>query len=159
MKQTVLKQLTELPNLTTPQLKERWQELFGSDPPQYNRTFLIKRLAYRIQELAYGGLSNEIKQKLNDVLDATGHDELASPRGKPEKRIGTNNLPVVGTSLVREWNDQRVEVTVVDGGYQWDGRFFRSLSAVAREVTGTNWNGPAFFGLRNKKKLKEAQNQ
>jgi hypothetical protein len=152
MNRTVLKQLTELTTLKTPQLKERWKELFGVDAPQYNRPFLIKRLAYRIQELTYGGLSEEVKQKLSDVLEATGHDSFASPKGKPEKRVG----PIVGTKLVREFNGDRIEVTVVEGGFEYDGRFFRSLSGVAREVTGTNWNGPAFFGLRSDRKRKEA---
>jgi hypothetical protein len=151
MKRTTLKQLTELPDLSTAQLKEKWRVLFGNEPPQYNRPFLIKRLAYRVQELAYGGLSEQTRQKLNDVLEATGHDDIATPRKPaptpPKRKVN----PIAGTRFIRDWNGQRIEVLAVDNGFEYDGRMYRSLSAIAREVTGANWNGPAFFGLRGKK--------
>ena len=150
MKRTTLKQLTELPGLSTKQLKEKWRVLFGSEPPEYNRPFLIKRLAYRIQELAYGGVREGTRQRLNDVLNATGHDEFASPRNQTKVPPKRKTNAIAGTRFVRDWNGQRIDVMAVENGFEFQGHIYRSLSAVAKEITGTNWNGPAFFGLRGK---------
>ena len=147
MKKSVLKQVAELPELSSDQLKERWQALFGSDPPAYNKPYLIKRLAYRIQELAYGGLSEPAKAQLRDALD--DEDGSGIP-GRRKHRRGTPGMPVIGTRLVREWRGNRYEVTVATGGFEFEGRKYRSLSAITKAITGTHWNGPGFFGLRQK---------
>jgi len=127
MKKTVLAQGAELSRMGMPQLKERWKALFDSEPPARNRAHMVKRLAYRIQELAYGGLPEETKAQLREI--AEGH-ERASKRSRKDG-------PVVGTRLVREWKGERHEVTVTRDGYEYRGRPFKSLSAVARTITGT----------------------
>jgi hypothetical protein len=96
MKRTTLKQVADLPDLTTAQLEEKWRVLFGSEPPQYNRPFLIKRLAYRIQETAYGGVREETREKLNDVLEATGHDAFAAPRKPTPNPPSEKSIPLPG---------------------------------------------------------------
>ena len=151
MKQSVLKQVTELSDLDSDQLKERWRALFGSEPPAYNKPYLIKRLAYRIQELAYGGLSDAAQAQLRDAL----HEDDGLP-GRMQRRRRKPGMPVVGTRLVREWQGNRYEVTVVSGGFEFEGRKYRSLSAITKAITGTHWNGPGFFGLRQQLK-KEAK--
>ena len=151
MKQSVLKQVAELPELDSDQLKERWRALFGSEPPAYNKPYLIKRLAYRIQELAYGGLSDAAQAQLRDAL----HEDDGLP-GRMQRRRRKPGMPVVGTRLVREWQGNRYEVTVVSGGFEFEGRKYRSLSAITKAITGTHWNGPGFFGLRQQLK-KEAK--
>ncbi len=86
-----------------------------------------------------------------NVLDANGFDDrgaFATPAGKRWGRRKKKGMPLIGTRLVREWNGTRYEVTVVRGGYEFDGRRYRSLTAIVKEITGTKWNGPAFFGLR-----------
>jgi len=147
MSSTVLKQIAALGRASTADLQERWRQLMGAEPPHYNRDFLVKRLAHRLQELAYGGLSGEARAQMNQLLDEAGYNELGGLRagGKPRARP---DLPVVGTRLVREWDGQRHEVTVVPGGFEYRGRRYRSLSAIASAITGTHWNGLRFFGLR-----------
>ena len=145
----VLQQLAELETLPTAELKARWSTLYGSDPPRFNRQFLIKRLAYRIQEIAYGGLPEEVTGRLNDLLDAEGYDEIGlKVPGRKPARTDAAGHPVPGTVLIREWNGERHEVTALTKGFEYRGIPYRSLSAIARKITGTQWNGPLFFGLR-----------
>ena len=146
MSQTVLKQIAGLGRLSYADLQERWRQLMGAEPPRYNREFLIKRLAHRLQELAYGGLRPDTREQMNQLLDDAGYNELGGLRagGKPRAR---QDLPVVGTRLVREWDGERHEVSVVHGGFAYQGRRYRSLSAIASAITGTHWNGRRFFGL------------
>ena len=146
----VLRQITDLQTLSFEELKERWREFYGTEPPRHNRVHLIKRLAYRIQELACGGVSEVVRAKLRDHLNDGRLDTDGATIARLQRRKRKNGMPVIGTVLVREWQGERHEVTVVSGGVEYRGRRFRSLSAVAREITGTRWNGPLFFGLRRK---------
>mgnify|MGYP003627526027 CR=1 FL=1 len=145
MNQSVLKQIADLPTLPQARLKELWKEYFGVEPPAYRKGFLVRGLAHRIQELAYGGLPDAYQKRL-DALIAN-----AEPDAKGRKR-GKSALPgeqlLTGTRLVREWKGVDHETTVIEGGFEYQGRKYRSLSAVARAITGTRWNGPMFFGLR-----------
>ena len=145
----ILQQLAELETLRTDELKARWRTLYGMDPPRFNRQFLVKRLAYRIQEIAYGGLPDEVSARLNQLLDEEGYDEIGvrRPGGRSARRNGTGH-PVPGTVLIREWDGERHEVTALQKGFEYRGIPYRSLSAIARKITGTQWNGPLFFGLR-----------
>ena len=148
MKRSVVKQIAELPTLPIDRLKERWRALYGTEPPAYNRAHLVKRLAYRVQELAYGGLSEIAMAQLRDHVE-DGHLGVDTPgKGRSEKKKRDLDLPVVGTRIIREWNGHRYEVTVLHDGFEFQGRRFRSLTAVAKAITGGHRNGPAFFGLR-----------
>ena len=141
MTDTVLAQLAALKTTPTLELKQRWRDLFDCDPPPYNRRFLESRLAYRIQELAYGGLRPETVARLDALADALD--------GKAERKRSRPDRPIAGTRLVREWQGVAHCVTVLRDGFEYSGRPYRSLSAVARAITGTRWNGPLFFGLRH----------
>ena len=143
MSDSVLAQLAALPAKTTPELKQLWRELYDREPPSFNRDFLVKRLAYRIQELAYGGLSARAETKLDRLIA----EEEARLGGKLAKRKG--DRPIAGTRLIRQWRGVEHAVTVLDDGYEYQGRRYKSLSAIARAITGTRWNGPLFWGLRN----------
>lgn len=142
----VLKQIAALYEMDRQQLRERWWELTGKTAPNYNREYLIKRLAYRIQELAFGGLSEQAKSLVTTVLRKAGYNEQEMAPSRDQGKRSA--LPVAGTRLVREWNGKRYEVTVTEQGYEFGGRAYQSLSAIAKLITGTQWNGPAFFGLR-----------
>ncbi len=144
---SVLQQVAALDGMPTPDLKARWRELYGNEPPRFNRQFLIKRLAYRIQELAYGGLSEQTRSRMHRVLTEEGYNDLGVKKGRRALAGSEARLPP-GTLLVREWDGRRHEVRVVDGGFEYQGLPFRSLSAVASHITGTRWNGPKWFGLR-----------
>ena len=145
MTNALLTQIAGLPVLPTPRLREMWRELTGTEPPPYNRTFLVRRLAYRLQELAFGGLSAKAERRLDDLIDELDNPKKAKPRDL--------TTPVTGTKLIREWQGVMHEVTALAEGFEWHGRRFNSLSAVARAITGTRWNGPLFFGLRRAGKL------
>ena len=114
---STLRQITQPGKLSFPELQERWRALFGSEPPAYHRRFLVKRLAYRIQELAYGGLSEATRGQMTDILQDAGLDEQASIPGRGRTQKRPNDLPLAGTRLVREWNSRRYEVTVASGGH------------------------------------------
>ncbi len=157
MRKGVLKQITELEGLDRDGLKERWRSLFGTEPPGYSRDLMVGRLAYRIQELAYGGLSEDVKSRLAECLPEDSLDATSNEVARMKRRQRKNGMPVAGTRLIREWQGTRYEVTVVDGGFEYEGRRYRSLTAVTKAITGTHWNGPAFFGLRKpERKRKEA---
>lgn len=146
MSDPVLAQLAALKTMPAPALKQRWRDLFDKEPPPYNRRFLESRLAYHIQELAYGGLSAETIERLEAIAD-----EL---EGKPTKRrsLIAKERPVGGTVLIREWQGIEHCVTVRQDQFEYQGRPYKSLSSVARLITGTRWNGWVFFGLKNQAK-------
>jgi len=148
MSSSTLEQIAALQDLPMPALQERWRSLLGTEPPRYNRSFLVRRLAHRLQELAYGGLSQSVRSRMRDLLTQAGCDETGAFRSSRARVRGRSALPVAGTRLIREWNGHRHEVTVVAGGYEYQGRRYRSLTAITELITGTHWNGPAFFGLR-----------
>jgi hypothetical protein len=140
--------IAELQQLPMRDLRDRWRALIGTDPPRYNRGFLVRRLAYRIQELAHGGLSQAARTRMDELLAEAGCDQLGSPQVKRQIARGRREMPIAGTRLIREWNGQPHEVTAVPGGFAYRGRRYRSLTAIAELITGTHWNGPAFFGAR-----------
>ena len=148
MTKGTLAQIAALPSLPIAELKDMWRTYFGSAPPAYNRRYLESRLAYRLQELAYGELSEAARVRMTAILQAVGADELASPKAKPKRKRRKPDA-VAGTRFVREWRGERHEVTVVADGFEYRGQRYRSLSVIARTITGTQWSGPAFFGLRD----------
>ena len=138
MTDSVLAQLAQIPTMEIGALKTMWRDLHGSEPPPYNRKYLESRLAYRVQELAYGGLKPETLKRLAALA------EELEPRGARSKA----RMPVAGTRLLREWQGVEHSVTVLADGFEYQGRPYQSLSAIARTITGTRWNGWVFFGLR-----------
>lgn len=140
----VLTQLAALQHMPVNDLKAKWQELFSSTAPNNCRSFLESRLACRIQELSYGGLSRDTRRELDLLADEY--------EGKIDRKRMSDDArnPGPGTKLIREWNGAEHVVTVLDDGYAWEGRKYRSLSAIAKVITGTSWNGFRFFGLLGK---------
>ena len=146
MNDPVLARLVALKTTPTPQLKEQWRQLFEGEPPAFNRRYLESRLAYRIQELAYGGLKPETVRRLEKL-----GDELDGGRVDVRKRPA-NDRPISGTRLIRDYQGIEHCVTVRDNDFEYQGRPYKSLSAIARAITGTQWNGLAFFGLKSGKR-------
>jgi hypothetical protein len=138
----LLGRLAALKTVATPALKQQWRELFGTEPPPYNRRFLESRLAYRIQELAYGRLKPETLARLEVLGEQFDGGKIAV------RRMRGDDKPIAGTQLIREYQGVEHVVTVTRAGYEWQGRPYQSLSAIARAITGTRWNGRVFFGLR-----------
>ena len=138
----IVGKLSALQSMSISDLKNEWRRLVQTEPPAFNRKNLEARLAYRIQELSLGGLSSDTRKRLKDLGERVDG-------GKPLVRHQrVDNRPATGTQLIREWKGQEQVVTVTPQGYEWCGRPYKSLSAVARAITGTRWNGWVFFGLR-----------
>jgi Protein of unknown function (DUF2924) len=133
-------ELAGLPTLPIAVLRQRWAESYGSTPPdRIGRVFLIRAIAHRLQEKALGALKPSLRRLLSQLAeDAAGGKDVAPPLviAKP------------GTRLIRQWQGRTHEVTVAEDGVFYDGRSYRSLSAVAAAITGTHWSGPRFFGLK-----------
>ena len=143
---TVLSRLAALKAMSVKELKVEWEKLIGTSAPNNSRAFLELRIAYRLQELTYGGPDRETRRMLDLLADEVeGHSrrkhQIADPRN-----------PVAGTKLIREWDGVAHTVTVLKDGFDWGGQRYKSLSAVARAITGTRWNGYRFFGLRERKR-------
>ncbi|MHB0999280.1 MAG: DUF2924 domain-containing protein [Armatimonadota bacterium] len=143
-------QIEALPRMPYNELKALWQTICGCEPPTYNRQYLELRLAYRIQEFSYGGLSETTRDRMRRILKEHGYDSngiKTQALNTSKRRRSTDDMPVLGTKLVREWKGGRHEVMIVPGGVEYCGKRYRSLSAIARSITGTSWNGRVFFGL------------
>ncbi len=129
-----------LAGLDTGVLRERWAELYGMAPaPRISRDVLIRGVAYRIQEEAFGGVSKSCLRQLRRLAE-----ELRDSGSIPASHRQTFKS---GTKLIREWKGKVHEVVIAGDGYLWAGKHYRSLSQIARSITGTRWSGPRFFGL------------
>lgn len=143
-------ELDALAGLPVAALKGQYERLLGQPAPPTNRPFLERRLAHRMQELAFGGLSVVAKTRL-DVLVAGLEGAPAKPKAKQKisrGRGGGQLLP--GTRLVRNYLGVNHEVTVLAKGFEYQGVLYPSLTKVAQTISGSHWNGWAFFGLRPK---------
>jgi plastocyanin len=134
-------EIGRLPALSLLELRNRWKTLFGhSAPKSLRRNFLARAVAYQMQVEAYGGPSVATKRRLREIVSAVRNGDanavLSTVRIKP------------GTQMIRQWHDTTHTVTALAEGFEWNGRNYKSLSAVANAITGTNWNGYAFFGIK-----------
>ena len=130
-------ELATLANLPVAELRKRWEALEGSLAPALAAPLLRRLVAQRLQERRHGGLPALVRRELLRIADG----EQAQPLPRPRPQLTT------GTRLVREWNGRTITVEVHDDGFQHAGRRWRSLSEIARHVTGAHWSGPRFFGL------------
>ena len=133
----VIKQVAALPNMSITDLKKMWKDLHQTASPPFNRVFLEKRLAYRIQELAHSGVLEKTEKRMEQMAN----EEDENIRMPVEQLLS-------GTKLIRAWKGLEHCCTVLDDGFEYQGRMFKSLSAVANFITGTKWNGLVFFGLK-----------
>lgn len=130
--------LAALPHLSRDELVERWKTSQGAPPPKgMSRRSLIRVIAYEMQVATHGGPSAALQRRLKQFIDGT-------PASKRPKR----SKLAAGAQLIREWNGTTHVVMVTDKGFFWGGSTYRSLSAIAREITGTHWSGPRFFGTQ-----------
>jgi Protein of unknown function (DUF2924) len=144
--QKLVAQLDQLRQLTPEELLEQWQTLFGGDPPSKLRSSLIiQAIAYRLQEKALGGLKPATLRLLERIAD----DAAA---GRPVSATPAKIHTTTGTVLMREWHGEKHQVTVMEDGFLYRARRFRSLSQIARAITGARWSGPLFFGLKSPRK-------
>ena len=141
MAKSITERVAALKTTPTAQLKTMWREFFESAPPPFNRRYLESRLAYRIQELAYGGLKRETVKRLHALGEQLDGGKAAIRQRRADTR------PVAGTRLIKYWQDTPHEVIVSVDHFEYQGRRYKSLSAIASAITGTNRNGWTFFGF------------
>jgi len=136
-------------------LMERWRDLYGTEPPPHNKKFLISRLAYRIQELAYGGVSEDTMQRLDEQLKDAKFTALGMRRAgtAPQQQMLYKQY-AVGTIFCQEWKGQVYKVMVVRDGFEYEGKVYKYLSPIAQRITGSHRSGNAFFGFTDRKKRK-----
>ena len=159
MSEGICEQVSTLENMTARELRERCHEVFGEQTTAHHKDFLRRKIAWRIQELDEGGLTERAMRRASEIANDADL-RMLSPRdrriaGVAQGRSVTSvvagardsRLPIPGTLLVRDFQGKRIVAKVLDQGFEYDGRVFKSLSAIAREVTGTRWNGLAFFRL------------
>ena len=165
MQASVTAQIQALRGMKVADLRVKWRELFGEESRSNNRDFLWRRLAWRVQEIAYGGLSERAKNRLAE-LSKEVDIRFLPPRGwKEALEVATAALPAFetgpirdprlpkpGAMLSRPYRGLDIRVAVLEKGFEWQGRPYRSLSAIAREVTGQRWNGMLFFGLTKRER-------
>jgi hypothetical protein len=142
MRDDISSRIKQLPHLSTPDLRALWQQVFPNPPhPKLRRELIIPILAYRIQEQAYGGFSQETLSKLKGLARGLERNPSA---------VAAMGCIKPGTRIIREWSGDTHEVTVVRDGYSYRGKHYKSLSAIARQITGTRWSGPVFFGIKRR---------
>jgi len=135
--QAVIERVEALPQASRSELEAEWRRLWGPHVPRYaSRQFLVRAVAYGLQAEIYGGLDEKTKRLLKKAYENGGKLQTPKPRLSP------------GTKLLREWHGEMHEVLVLEKGFAWRGEVHNSLSAIARAITGTQWNGRAFFGLK-----------
>jgi Protein of unknown function (DUF2924) len=144
----VAQRLEALCDLTPSELRKEWWRLYRSQPPRLSRDLFVRAIAYRIQELRYGGLSKATRRKLATLIKARHSGAEIAKGGAQQIRPGAR--------LIREWNGRTHTVTVEEDGFSYAGKNYRSLSAIARHITGARWSGPRFFGLARNKRGSDA---
>ncbi|WP_062262372.1 DUF2924 domain-containing protein [Endozoicomonas arenosclerae] len=126
--------------MSTKTLLELWPKLYGTDAPKLNKRLLRQRLAFRVQELELGSLSEKHKGRLQRLQKPSAKDKPV-----PKARV---NKPPAGTRITKEYEDETHEVIVTKEGFEYRGQIYRSLSGIAKLITGSHWSGPVFFGLK-----------
>jgi hypothetical protein len=163
MKVDIAQELKALKNMCTAELREKYREVFDEETRSPNKDFLRKRIAWRIQALAYGDLSERARRRAEELANDADL-RIRAPRGNyktispstdritlhPFSPTGDRRLPVQGTVLTREYQGEMIRVMVLDKGFEYAGQVYRSLTAVAKAITGSHWNGYHFFGLAKK---------
>lgn len=151
-KESVISRIMAIKDLPTKELIEKYTELFdGKKSPTNNRVYLWKRIAFRIQEVEYGGLSGDAKDKLQELIkefDPINHVAKSTQVETPKKKDGRDRrLPIPGTLVMKDYKGTKYEVKVLEKGFEFKNKSYKSLSAITKEITGAHWNGYLFFGL------------
>jgi hypothetical protein len=161
MTRNLAKELAALEKMTMAELKRKYAELFDDETRARNRTWLVRRIAWRLQANVHGGLSERARQRAAELANESDL-RLSPPKVKPDRRttqLGATTavhtvqfepagrLPLAGTILVREYKGRKLQVRVLESGFEFEGEVYRSLSAVAKKITGSHCNGYLFFHL------------
>jgi len=157
MKENISEQIQALKSTTLPEIQERYKELFNAtEAPCASKPYLIKKIAYKLQEMADGELSHEAKVQIAELIEK--YDPINNKALRPQVVSAGKNvvsipflrdkrLPIPGTVIYKKYKDQNIYVKVLNKGFEYNDKYYRSLTAIAFELTGAHWNGFSFFGL------------
>jgi len=151
MKENILARILTLKTASLPELQKEYEALFdGKKTPSNNKTYLWQKIAYRIQELEYGSLPEEARAKAKELAQkydpinnkVLRSDDLKRPNASRDKR-----LPIPGTIITKNYKGTEIRVKILDKGFEYNGKVYRTLTAIAKEITGSHWNGYLFFSI------------
>ena len=145
---SITQEIAALRAMTVPELVARYEDVFGKPPRVKHRDWLWRRIAWKLQEKKYGGLAVTARVRLDELIAELDLPLLRDRTKGGRQRPGD---PPIGTILTRAWKGHEIHATAVDGGWEHDGVVYRSLSAVAKAVTGSHWSGPLFFNLKQRR--------
>lgn len=154
MNREIAQRIAALEDMTIPELREEYARVFGEETRSKHKVFLRKRIVWGLQAREYGGLSERALRRAEE-LASESNLTLTAPKSWTEDRPFRPKRPapvLPGSQITREYKGQQISVTVLPSGFEWKGDIYRSLSAVAKAVTGSHWNGSLFFGLRKGRK-------
>ena len=137
----ILKRITKLQKQSEKELLKVWRTMFEGDPEIVSRKYMIAKIAYKIQELAYGGLDAETENKIRNCAKEVTKEKTVTT--KKTRKFS----PLIGTKITKEYRDKIHEVMVVNEGFSYEGTVYKSLPAIATKIAGTKWNGLKFFGV------------
>lgn len=162
MSLNVTKEVALLKQMTVGQLRERYLQVTGEATQAANRKWLVRRIIWRMQSIEEGGLSERAIARARELasgadLRTTAPKQRSLPADADRRtrvlacgQLGNVNLPLPGTLITRMYKGQQLQVRVVTGGFEYEGELFKSLSAVAKTITGSHWSGNKFFNLSDK---------
>ena len=148
---SIAEEVAELRRLPVADLVVRYEQAFGKPPRVKHREHLWRKVAWRLQEQRLGGLSGAARKRLDELIAGLDVPALTPCTTRAKAPARTNAEPALGTTLVRNWHSREILATRTDAGWECGGVVHRSLTAVAKAVTGTHWNGKLFFGLTTRK--------
>jgi hypothetical protein len=137
---TLIRQIMELQNKKITELKALWDKMFDHPPEILSRQYMISKLAWRTQELVYGGIDADTKRKIEEAAK-----KIKAPKNSQSGKFN----PMVGTKIVKEYKGKTIEILVVNDGFAYAGEIHKSLSSIATKITGTKWNGLKFFQIKS----------
>jgi hypothetical protein len=155
-RKNMISEINKLRQMTVGELREKWLELYGEPSRSRNKDYLWRRLAWRIQELQYGGLSDRARARIEE-LAPDGFIRARPPTqaipARPTAnvaRIRDARRPTPGTIITRQWHDRELRLLILEDAFEFDGVQYGSLSEAARAATGQRWSGPLFWGLKKR---------
>ncbi len=151
MKEHISARIAKLQSASFKELNQAYKELFGKAETASHKTYLFRRIAYKLQELEYGGLSKKAKVSLKALVEKYDPINNAAFRPAPSRPNTPNTkdrrLPIPGTIINKEYKGMRYTVKVLENGFEYKSKIYSSLSAIAKEITRAHWNGYLFFSL------------
>jgi len=153
------REVAAMTRMTPGELQDKFAEVFGEQPRSHNKQWLVKRIAWRLQANEEGDLSERARRRAMELANDADlrvtaprrPNDGGSPTNKTPARFRVDGrLPMPGTVITREYKGRMLEVTVLPNGFEYEGEVYKALSAVAKAITGTHWNGYHFFGMRKR---------